>query len=152
MTPHFMQFNIKFETLLRTKRWRTLALPIGKIRGWPTSLRSLLAFLKIKKSDICRILKLWCEQRGSNPRPQPWQGCAAGQLRYALLACSKKTVPSNNRTVSEYLVRAKGLEPSTSTLARLRSSQLSYARTAGIILTYIFTYCKYYFCFIFPTP
>lgn len=20
--------------------------------------------------------KLWCEQRGSNPRPQPWQGCA----------------------------------------------------------------------------
>lgn len=35
----------------------------------------------------------------------------------------------------EYLVRAKGLEPSTSTLARLRSSQLSYARTAWHILT-----------------
>ena len=30
------------------------------------------------------------------------------------------------------LVRAKGLEPSTSTLARLRSSQLSYARTAQV--------------------
>ena len=30
------------------------------------------------------------------------------------------------------LVRAKGLEPSTSTLARLRSSQLSYARIAGL--------------------
>ena len=29
------------------------------------------------------------------------------------------------------LVRAKGLEPSTSTLARLRSSQLSYARMRG---------------------
>ena len=32
------------------------------------------------------------------------------------------------RVVPKYLVRAKGLEPSTSTLARLRSSQLSYAR------------------------
>ena len=36
------------------------------------------------------------------------------------------------------LVRAKGLEPSTSTLARLRSSQLSYARTAESIFTHIF--------------
>ena len=32
------------------------------------------------------------------------------------------------------LVRAKGLEPSTSTLARLRSSQLSYARISRIFL------------------
>lgn len=45
----------------------------------------------------------------------------------------------------EYLVRAKGLEPSTSTLARLRSSQLSYARTAWHILTYTLLECKYYF-------
>lgn len=45
----------------------------------------------------------------------------------------------------EYLVRAKGLEPSTSTLARLRSSQLSYARTAWHILTYSLSECKYYF-------
>ncbi len=43
------------------------------------------------------------------------------------------------------LVRAKGLEPSTSTLARLRSSQLSYARTAWCILTYLFSNCKRYF-------
>lgn len=43
------------------------------------------------------------------------------------------------------LVRAKGLEPSTSTLARLRSSQLSYARTAWCILTYLFSNCKCYF-------
>ena len=40
------------------------------------------------------------------------------------------------------LVRAKGLEPSTSTLARLRSSQLSYARTVSHILTYLFLHCK----------
>lgn len=45
----------------------------------------------------------------------------------------------------EYLVRAKGLEPSTSTLARLRSSQLSYARTAWHILTYSLSECKHYF-------
>lgn len=45
----------------------------------------------------------------------------------------------------KYLVRAKGLEPSTSTLARLRSSQLSYARTAWHILTHSVSKCKHYF-------
>ncbi len=35
----------------------------------------VLAPLLIKKTPF-RVLKLWCEQRGSNPRPQPWQGCA----------------------------------------------------------------------------
>ena len=48
-------------------------------------------------------------------------------------------------TVFKILVRAKGLEPSTSTLARLRSSQLSYARIASYILTYLFFKCKHYF-------
>lgn len=47
----------------------------------------------------------------------------------------------------KYLVRAKGLEPSTSTLARLRSSQLSYARIATGIITYLFTHCKCLFYF-----
>ena len=47
------------------------------------------------------------------------------------------------------LVRAKGLEPSTSTLARLRSSQLSYARIATGIITYLFTHCKYFLSHIF---
>ena len=43
--------------------------------------------------------------------------------------CSNKKTPFR---VFQILVRAKGLEPSTSTLARLRSSQLSYARIARI--------------------
>ena len=37
-------------------------------------------------------------------------------------------IKKNTLSGVKTLVRAKGLEPSTSTLARLRSSQLSYAR------------------------
>lgn len=57
---------------------------------------------------------------------------------------TKKKPSKSAGFLRKTLVRAKGLEPSTSTLARLRSSQLSYARTAVCILTYIFMQCKYF--------
>ena len=42
----------------------------------PRLATSPLCPTKLKKRPFGRFLKFWCEQRGSNPRPQPWQGCA----------------------------------------------------------------------------
>ena len=42
----------------------------------PSPRNSPLCSTKLKKRPFGRFLKFWCEQRGSNPRPQPWQGCA----------------------------------------------------------------------------
>ncbi len=66
------------------------------------------------------MLKLWCEQSTS----------VISQPRLSLPAGSRPFAHKNTLSGVKTLVRAKGLEPSTSTLARLRSSQLSYARTS----------------------
>ncbi|CCD03582.1 protein of unknown function (plasmid) [Azospirillum baldaniorum] len=52
----------------------------------------------------------WSGRRDSNPRPQPWQGCAL-PLSYA-------------RNVA----RVTGLEPAASGVTGRRSNQLSYTR------------------------
>ena len=76
--------------------------------------------------------KIWCEQSTSVATPP----------RLATRPFADKIKKTPFQVFFKILVRAKGLEPSTSTLARLRSSQLSYARFVWGILTYIFSFCK----------
>ena len=57
---------------------------------------------------------IWSGRRGSNSRPQPWQGCAL----------PAELLPHNSK-----MERVKRLELSTSTMATSCSSQLSYTRT-----------------------
>ena len=48
-----------------------------RLASQPCGFEPLCIKIATKKSTIRWIfIKLWCEQRGSNPRPQPWQGCA----------------------------------------------------------------------------
>ena len=72
--------------------------------------------------------EFWSGRRVSNSRPQPWQGCA---LPTELLPQFARQGLSQKRanfpritydTYSEKLEREKSLELSTSTLARLRST------------------------------
>lgn len=60
----------------------------------------------------CAMLGIkWSERRGSNPRHQPWKG---------------RTLPTELR--SHEMEHRKGLEPSTSSMARKLSGQLRYRR------------------------
>ena len=88
---------------------------------------------KLKKHPFGCFLKFWCEQSTSAAHTPP---------RLATRPFADKIKKTPFWVFFKILVRAKGLEPSTSTLARLRSSQLSYARIAWGILTHIFPFCK----------
>ena len=35
-----------------------------------------LTALQAAALPLCHLARLWSGKRGSNPRPQPWQGCA----------------------------------------------------------------------------
>ena len=63
-----------YETLVRAKYFAMLAHSSPRN---PAGSSPLCIKTATKKSTIRWIfMKPWCEQRGSNPRPQPWQGCA----------------------------------------------------------------------------
>ena len=59
----------------------------------------------------------WSEKRDSNPRPQPWQGCALPTELFSHFIISK---PFSERF--PMVERKTGLEPATPTLARLCST------------------------------
>src|SRR5471032_1111825 len=103
-----------------------------------------------KGSHSAALLQFWSGRRVSNSRPQPWQGCAlptellprgaffggedrsrtdldgfAGRCITALLPRQRKLftkIAAGYALRSEILEREKSLELSTSTLARLRST------------------------------
>jgi hypothetical protein len=80
------------------------------------------------------FLPIWSGRRVSNSRPQPWQGCALPtellpHCLLALLAACQFDQPAfllscscPSKTTGPNLEREKSLELSTSTLARLRST------------------------------
>ena len=35
-----------------------------------------LTALQAAALPLCHLARIWSGKRGSNPRPQPWQGCA----------------------------------------------------------------------------
>ena len=100
------------------------------------TLRVLAPLPRIKKTPF-RVLKLWCEQSTS--------AISLPRLATLRVLAPLPRIKKNTLSGVKTLVRAKGLEPSTSTLARLRASQLSYARKCVHIMTYIFWVCKYFF-------
>src|SRR5574344_2117361 len=89
------------------KRSRTVDLNLGKVALYQLSYSR-------KTRQVPNLKKLWSGKTVSNRRPQPWQGCALPTELFPQNPASaefKKTVEREN-----------GLEPSTSTLARLRST------------------------------
>ena len=43
-----------------------------------------LTALQAAALPLCHLARLWSGKRGSNPRPQPWQGCALSTELFSL--------------------------------------------------------------------
>src|SRR5450830_88705 len=102
---------------------RTLDLNLGKVALYQLSYSRMESLLLPQVRRTCS-LNSWSGRRVSNSRPQPWQGCALPTellpLRVLLLVLH--TTPLLLRYAQQALEREKSLELSTSTLARLRST------------------------------
>ena len=127
-----------YQTLVRAKYFAVLD---ARLASQPCGF-SPLCFKVAKKSTIRWIfIKLWCEQSTSPCWTHGSPRNPAGSRPFALNSATKKST-IRWIFIKPWCEQAKGLEPSTSTLARLRSSQLSYARTVSHILTYLLSQCK----------
>ena len=75
----------------------------------------------IKKKGSKASLRDWSGKRGSNSRPQPWQGCALPTELFPRNRLCRHAFTSTRPHISK-LERETRLELATSTLARLRST------------------------------